>query len=157
MKTQLLLTSFAILLSSISFAATPAKPYTLGGILGDPTGFSAKYQLTEDTAVDGAIAWGFGGRSGTQIHGDYLQFHEGQISAGDAELDLYYGAGARIVSISGGGDNGKIAIGPRFPIGLLHRTENPNLEYFGEAALILDVVPSTSLDLDLAVGIRLRF
>lgn len=155
MKFQIVSVIVVTLVSIFSFAQS--KPYTLGAIIGDPTGFSGKYNLTEDTAIDGAVAWGFGGRSGTQVHADYLQFHEGQVSAGDAELALYYGAGGRIVSINGGGDNGKIAIGPRFPIGLLHRTDDPNLEYFGEAAIVVDLIPSVSLDLDLAVGLRMRF
>ena len=156
MKLKTAICAVLITSSSISLAAGDG-PYTFGGILGDPTGVSGKLDLPNDTAIDGAIAWGFGGRSGGRIHGDYLEIRRGQMSAGDADLDLYYGMGARLVSINGGGDSGKIAFGPRAPVGLLYQSEGPNMEFFGEAALILDVIPSVSVDLDLAVGVRLRF
>ncbi|MEZ0392790.1 MAG: hypothetical protein ACAH59_11290 [Pseudobdellovibrionaceae bacterium] len=132
-------------------------PFSLGAILGDPTGLSAKYDLSRNEAIDGALSWSSGSRTGVQMHGDYLRIHPGQIGAGNAQIDLYYGIGARLIGIDRGDHKGKVSLGPRAPIGLKHELRDPSIEFFGELALILDLIPSTSADFDIGVGARYRF
>ena len=146
------------LLSFFSISAVAGEgPWLVGGMIGDPTGFTAKYDLERNTAIDGALSYSLGGRSGAQLHGDYLKINPKIIDAGDTELDLYYGIGARMVTLSSGDDKGKLSFGPRVPVGLRHEIKNPSVEFFGEVAFILDVAPSTAADLDLMVGARYRF
>jgi len=132
-------------------------PLLVGGMIGDPTGISFKYDLEPNTAIDGGLSYSLGGRSGATLHGDYLIQRPKIVDAGDTELDLYYGIGLRMVTLSGGDHKGKLSVGPRVPVGLRHEIKDPSVEFFGEVALILDVAPSTAADLDLAIGARYRF
>ena len=145
------------LLISIPSFAKSLQGFSLGAMLGDPTGISGAYQLEQDVMIDGGLSYSFGGRSGVQIHSDYLRFMRGRLGAGDTDLDVYYGIGARLIAVSGGEHNGKVSIGPRAPLGLFHRAQDPNLDFFGEIAAILDLTPKTAVDLDIAVGLRFRF
>jgi hypothetical protein len=145
------------LLISMPCFANSLQGFSLGGMLGDPTGLSGAYQLRSDEMIDGGLSYSFGGRSGVQIHSDYLRFLRGRLGAGNADLDIYYGIGGRFIFVSGGEHNGKVSIGPRAPLGLFHRMTNPNLDFFGEIAAVLDLAPSTAVDLDIAVGLRFRF
>lgn len=148
----------SIVLGLISVSAFAGEgPWLVGGMIGDPTGFTAKYDLQRNTSIDGGLSYSLGSRSGAQLHGDYLKMNPKIIDAGNAELDLYYGIGARLVTLSSGDHKGKLSFGPRVPVGLRHEIKNPSVEFFGEVAFILDVTPSTAADLDLVVGARYRF
>jgi hypothetical protein len=138
-----------------AFAGT--GPFLLGAIVGDPTGVSGRYDLQKETSIDGALSYSLGGRSGAQIHGDYLKTKSKAVQAGDTSLDFYYGIGARLITLSSGDDKGRVSFGPRVPVGLKHEIKDPSVEFFGEVAFILDITPSTAADLDLAVGARYRF
>jgi hypothetical protein len=132
-------------------------PFLLGAIIGDPTGVSGRADFTNNRAIDGALSWSTGGRTGSQIHGDYLIIKREAIAAGQSDLDVYYGIGARLISLTSGDDKGKLNLGPRAPVGLKYELKDPSVEFFGEIALILDLVPSTGADVDLGVGARYRF
>lgn len=133
-------------------------PFLLGAILGDPTGVSGRADFTNNTSIDGALSWSSGGRNtGTQLHGDYLLIRPRALAAGDSFLDVYYGIGARLISITSSDHHGDLSIGPRAPIGLKYELNDPSVEFFGEVALVLDLAPSTGADLDLGVGARYRF
>jgi hypothetical protein len=151
-----LLFSFFVLLGS-SFSQAGQGPLLVGGVIGDPTGVSGKYDLEKNVAIDGALSYSLGGRSGAQIHSDYLKIQTNAVDAGDTELDLYYGIGFRMVTLSTGDDKGKLSVGPRVPVGLRHEIKDPTVEFFGELAFILDLAPSTAADLDIGVGARYRF
>jgi hypothetical protein len=147
-----------LLFSLLSLSAWAGQgPLTLGGIFGDPTGLSGKLDLGANDAFDGALSWSAGSRSGTQLHVDYLKFRPQSVEAGDTYLDFYYGIGARLISLNSGDDKGKIAFGPRAPIGLKHELRDPSVEFFGEVAVILNLTPASSADIDLGVGVRYRF
>jgi hypothetical protein len=139
------------------FAQAGQGPLLVGGVLGDPTGISGKYDLGQNIAIDGALSYSLGARSGAQLHSDYLKIQPNAVDAGDTELDLYYGIGFRIVTLSSGDNKGKLSVGPRVPVGLKHEIKDPSVEFFGEVAFILDLAPSTAADLDIGVGARYRF
>ena len=69
---------------------------------------------------------------------------------------MYYGIGGRIISYD---DTKKsvVALGPRGSLGLNYDFFNPNVEIFGELALVLEVAPSVDADIDFGVGARIRF
>lgn len=152
---KIILSALVLILAGPAFAGN--GPFTLGAILGDPTGLSGKLDLENDTAVDGALSWSSGTRTGLQIHSDYLKYQPGRVRAGDTNLDLYYGIGGRLITLNSGKEKGKLSVGPRAPLGLKHEIRDPSIEFFGEAALILDLVPSTVADIDLGIGLRYRF
>lgn len=151
-----------ILVSTITFlfclsAWAGNGPFSLGAIVGDPTGLSGKLDLSNTEAIDGALSWSGGSRSGIQMHGDYLRVMPGRIAAGDSDIDLYYGIGGRLIAIDKGDHKGKLSLGPRVPVGLRHELRDPTVEFFGELAFVLDLIPSTAADVDIGIGARYRF
>lgn len=149
--------SVIMMVLGLSTAHAGQGPFLLGGMIGDPTGISAKYDLSKLTSIDGGLSYSLGGRSGAQLHADYLVHRLDVIDAGDTELDVYYGIGARLITLSSGDDKGKLSFGPRVPLGLRHELSDPSVEFFGELAIILDLTPKTGADLDLSIGARYRF
>lgn len=147
----------ALILIFAKTASAGQGPFLLGVVLGDPTGLSGRMDLTNNAAIDGALSWSNGTRTGAQLHADYLKIRRSALAAGDTFLDVYYGIGARIISISSEKHKGELSLGPRAPIGLKHELKDPSVEFFGEAALILDLTPTTTADLDIGVGVRYRF
>lgn len=135
-----------------------ASEFQLGVMLGAPTGVSAKANLEENRSIDAALAYSLADELGLEFHTDYLveKAHTFSIQEGNL-LNLYYGIGARIVSITKGSHDGDTALGPRAPIGLTYQINNPRVEFFGELALAFDIIPSTNLDLEGGIGLRYRF
>ena len=130
----------------------------LGVVLGDPTGFSGRTSLDGQHSLEGALAYSTGHHSGLHVHGTYLWDRARVFSVErSGPIEMYYGLGLRLISINSGKHDGDIAIGPRAPLGVVYKINNPNLEFFGELSLALDVAPDTDVDLDAGVGIRIRF
>ncbi len=155
MKHVLSLLLFILLCSSAN-----ANPLGLGVIIGAPTGFSGKYLLSKVNSIDGAIAWSFGDDHAIHFHGDYLWQKNNVFSESDAVIDLFYGIGARFISRDpprGDDDDDTVRFGPRIPIGLRYMFREPRIEVFIEAALIFNLIPSTSVGLDVGLGGRYFF
>jgi hypothetical protein len=149
MKT-LLIFSFFSLLSFATFAAEGDKG--IGLILGNPTGLSGKYWLSESHAVDGGLAWSFGKHSNLSLHSDYLLHNQEAFFFNDTvPLDLFYGIGARMEF------DDDIELGVRIPVGLVHNLKQDSADVFAEIAPILDFVSRTGLELHFAVGGRYYF
>ncbi len=135
-----------------------ANDYQLGVILGAPTGISGKVNLKFKRSIDMALAYSLTDKQGLNLHADYLIENAYQfVTKKGKPLDLYYGIGARLVSLQSGKHDGEIALGPRAPIGLNYFLVDPKLDIFGELALAFDVFPDTNLDLEGGLGIRYRF
>lgn len=138
--------------------STYARDYQLGVVLGSPTGLSGKVALENNRSIDGALAYSLADDLGLELHADYLIEHARSFSInGSGPFELYYGIGARMVSIKKGKNDGDLAIGPRAPVGINYLLNNPNLELFAELALAFDVIPETNLDLEGGIGVRYRF
>ncbi|UOF02223.1 hypothetical protein [Bdellovibrio reynosensis] len=129
----------------------------VGAVLGDPTGLSARTAIDGQHSVDGALAYNSGTYSGLHLHLTYLRDRARTFATTEGPIELYYGLGLRLISVDKGKYDGDTALGPRAPLGLVYHFKNPNVEVFGEIALALDVVPRTDVDLDVGVGVRLRF
>jgi hypothetical protein len=124
----------------------------IGISLGNPTGLNGKYWLTNDTAVDGGLAFSFGKHTDVSIHSDYLFHKAGALYFKDEHpLDLYYGIGGRMEFA------GDIEIGIRVPVGLAYNVEANSADIFGEVAPIFDVLTKTGIELHLIVGARYYF
>lgn len=135
-----------------------AAELQLGIILGSTSGLSFKNELPENRAIDAALSYSIQGKYGLSLHGDYLfnrvrQFSFSQLSP----VFLYYGLGVRTLNIRTGTDEGSTRIGVRGPIGLHYRTTGPDLEFFGEAVPIIDLTPTSELNIDVGLGVRVIF
>jgi hypothetical protein len=149
MKRFLLLCSMLILCASISRAQN--KGFGLGIILGEPTGISGKYWLSNKTAIDGGLAWSFVNGTSFHLHGDHLWHVFDAIKAEQTTIPVYFGVGGRIKSGT------KSAFGVRIPGGIAVLVTSVPLDVFLEIAPILDLAPSTGLSANGGIGVRFFF
>lgn len=154
---KLILVLTMLLIVQTSFAK---EEYQLGVVLGSPTGISGKIGLGGNRSVDGVLAYSLADNRSLEFHADYLieNAHAFHINA-SSPLMLYFGIGARMAVIDHNHHrhDGDLALGPRAPIGLNYKIVNPNLEFFGELALCLDIVPETDASVEGGLGLRYRF
>ncbi len=147
---------FLLLLSLLGIEQARADA-AVGAVIGDPTGLSARVGLDGQHSIEGALAYSSSHYEGLHVHGTYLWDRARSFATTEGPLDLYYGLGLRLISINKGDRDGEIAFGPRAPLGLLYNFHNPNIEVFGEVSLAMDLTPKTDVDLDVGIGVRVRF
>ncbi len=148
-----------LLLSVTLFAASFAQAETAVGLMvGDPTGFTGRMSLNDHNSIDGAVAVSGGTYRGLQLHSTFLfdKFQSWEM-AKEGPMNLYLGIGARMIFINDGKYDGDVAFGPRAPVGMTYMWSDPKVEFFAEAALVLDVSPKVDADIDIGVGARFRF
>lgn len=149
-----------ILVGLISTCAFAQDKLGLGFILGEPTGFTVKYWLNEEHAIDGAAAWSFWDGDGFQLHSDFL-WHNFDLLADaageDGKLPVYFGAGARLKfreDEGRRGDDDHTVFGIRAPVGISYLFDGKPFDLFAEVAPILDLAPDVELNVSLAVGMH---
>lgn len=131
-------------------AVTPAQT-SVGVMVGEPTGLSAKQWLGQSTAVDLAVAWSFAGAGAFYVHLDYQQ-HFAITDVRPGSLSAFVGAGGKI-SIRAD----EFRLGARIPLGLYYAFDTVPLEVFLEIAPGLMIFPATTFDAGGGIGIRYRF
>lgn len=151
----------SVLLLAVFFvhvSQAKADPLALGVIVGTQTGFSFKYNFSPNRAIDGGISYSSDNDYGTAVHADYL-IDRARVFGVDevSPINFYYGIGARASNIRRGSDDGKTLIGVRAPFGLQYSIVNPNLDFFGELAPVLEVTPRSDVVVDAGIGLRYRF
>jgi hypothetical protein len=129
----------------------------IGAVLGDPSGLSVRFGLDSRHSIGGALAASSGYYDGTHLHVTYLTEHARSFGGRQGPVDLYYGLGVRLIDYRDKNNDNIVALGPRAPLGLIYNISNPDLEFFGEIALTLDLISKIRTDLDLGVGVRVRF
>lgn len=157
MKLRLSLLSLIACMAFFSNATEAKEQRAVGAVIGDPTGLSGRYTLDSSHSIEGALAYSTGFYNGLHIHGTYLWDRARSFETTEGPIDLYYGLGARLIMVSRGKEDGKIALGPRAPVGLIFNFADPQIEVFGELSLALDLTPKTDVDLDVGFGARIRF
>lgn len=121
----------------------------LGLILGEPTGASVKYWVSDNAAFDVGAAWSLADRNeALHMHTDIL-WHSWFRDT--KNLAFYYGVGGRVIFA----DDAEAGI--RLPLGLTYVFDSIPIDVFLEAAPILDLVPDTNLAGNGGVGIRYYF
>lgn len=150
MKRMLLLVLFTSLLS-INILSQE-KGFGLGIMIGEPTGISAKYWLNNSTALDFGLAYSlFHSNTSFSLHGDYV-IHNYDVIKSNYKIPIYYGVGGRIRSFSN-----KTYLGARGVGGVLYIDKNYPFDAFFEIVPVFNLLPETSLQLDLALGARYYF
>lgn len=129
-----------------------AHRFGAGLILGEPTGASLKYFLTETMAVDAAIGWGFHHETDLYVHGDFLWHKSDLFSVPEGRLSLYCGVGAR-VKLREGEDR----FGVRLPVGVSYMFEDTPVDIFAEVGPVLDFTPSVQGGFTAGIGARIWF
>lgn len=129
------------------------KGFGLGVMIGEPTGFSGKYWLSQNNALDFGLAYSFiKPRAAFSLHTDYL-FHSKSIFLDPIHFSTYYGFGVRIHF----SNNEKSILGARGVAGLLWMNRAAPFDIFLEFAPVFNLFPETSLHLDCALGARYYF
>ncbi len=132
-----------------------SNQFSLGANILTSTGLSAKYGLTNNTALTGMLGFSLYSNSGAvYLQGNYNKY--GSIDAFDVESGLlryYYGGGVNVTM----GNNGNAGIGGRIPLGLEYILEGAPLEIYMDLAPTLDVLPNTHFYLGGSLGLRYIF
>lgn len=129
----------------------------LGLIIGAPTGLSGEVLLNGNRSLDFAAAWNTWHYTGIHVHADYLFNQPAYGRIEDVPFYWYYGLGGRAILIDRGDHKDKMAIGPRVPLGTYIQSTDHRFKFFGEVSAVLDIIPSTDIDLNAAIGARFYF
>jgi hypothetical protein len=140
---------FIILISGYSLSQD--KKMGAGIILGEPTGFSFKYWLTEKTALDAGLAWSFVDANAFQIQADYLIHNFNLFNFPEGKLPFYFGIGGRVKF------SNDVTLGIRVPLGITWIFNDAAFDVFFEAVPILDILPETNFTISAAIGGRYFF
>ena len=138
---------FATLLIPAAYARTG-----VGIVAGEPSGFSFKRWLDEDTAIDAVIGWSLGDGD-LYLHSDYLWHRTVEDAKIGGDAPIFYGVGARLLLQ----DEGDSKVGIRIPVGMDFQFDNGRFDVFVEIAPIFNFVPETEFDLSGGVGARYYF
>lgn len=148
-KNILVIIGLIFILSSYTFSQN--KKIGVGIILGEPTGFSFKYWLTEKTALDAGFAWSFVDDNAFQIQADYLIHNFNLFKMPEGKLPFYFGIGGRLKF------SNDVKLGVRVPLGITWIFNDESFDVFFEVVPILDVIPETDFTISAAIGGRYFF
>lgn len=129
------------------------KGFGAGVMIGQPTGFSAKYWRSEINAIDFGLGFSFAkDDNGVHLHADYL-WHSFNAIQSNEKFVLYYGPGLKLVT----GKNNDARLGIRGVLGLEWMASQIPIDVFMEIAPVLNFVPGTGFKIDAAFGARYYF
>lgn len=152
MKKFVLLLLSAFLLMNVNTHAQD-KGFGAGIMIGEPTGFSAKYWLNETNALDFGLAYSFVRKdNAVSLHADYL-YHAFDLIKSSERIPVYYGFGARLRIV----EKEDTGLGARGVIGVAWLSSQVPVDVFIELVPVFNLFPSTSLNLDAAIGARFYF
>jgi hypothetical protein len=129
----------------------------LGIILGEPTGLSFKLWSSQTMAWDAGAAWSFVNGRYFQIHGDFLLHNFNLFKVDTGRMSLYYGVGARLKFGSNDTTGSDTTLSLRVPIGISYEFDKTPVELFLEIVPMLDLIPSTEVQMAGAIGFRYYF
>ena len=147
------------LLAFIPHTTHAQGPFGIGLIVGEPTGISGKYHLSDRNAIDGAL--GFSPFDRMRLHVDYLWLSR---PFGERRLVFSYGAGLAIGFGKRWVDGRRGVFGyvvqeaglaVRAPVGLAYMIPRTLLEVGCEIAPLLILGPEAGLGVDGGVILRI--
>lgn len=153
-----------VLLSAKQISAQ-SRGFGLGVIIGEPTGLSAKYWTSGNTAFDFGLGFSMGGdrlsnkykyytndNSRVHFHADYL-WHSFNAIQSSENFPLYYGIGARLNS----GGNYDASFGVRGVFGIAWYPHSTPIDLFVELVPVMQITPDVGFGIDAGFGIRYFF
>jgi len=151
-KSSLIILVFLFLFTNL-YSEEPNQLKTgVGFMFGEPTGLSGKFWIGETNAFAGGLGWHFvGPNDGFSLHLDYL-YHIDNTLQTNIRFPLYYGFGARIRE-----EGNDFGLGFRGVGGILFYPDELPIDIFFEVVPVFVLLPSTDLELDLALGARYYF
>lgn len=150
-----------LLIVCLSDAEAFDDKFGAGGIIGAPSGVSAKYIFEKYAAADAGFGWTTLSGKSLELHTDFLVNNYSlldnffDIKGGDQLL--YTGLGMRMKFENKIINNNTSTIGVRLPLGASYYFKSTPLEIFLEVAFIFDFVRSTAFDFQGGVGARYYF
>ena len=119
-----------------------------------PSGLSAKFWMSRDTAIDVFSEWDTTDKH-FQMHADYLMhdFEQFEFETEGTSMPLYFGLGLRLRTT----ESSATHIGIRIPIGVSYLWGIAPIDFFAEVGPRANIIPQTSFAVDIMVGLRYRF
>lgn len=142
--------------------------FGLGVVLGEPTGFTAKYWLQNPSAIDFGLAFTF--NNFFLIYADYLYHFPGVFGNQTqfiSELTPYVGGGLVLFFVTNNtpgmnlsyfqSNQGSVGLALRIPLGIEWTPSQVPLGVFLEIAPGIGVVPATFGIVQAGIGVRYYF
>jgi hypothetical protein len=144
---------------ALAAGGADARTWELGVILGEPTGLSAKYWTTPNTAIDFGAAWSFEKDGNFHLHCDYLYHNFDIFKVDEGSLPLYFGIGGRVRFEDDDplDEHSGTRVGLRMVLGLEYLVAQYPMSVFFEIAPIVDLAPKTEGSMNGGLGIRYVF
>jgi hypothetical protein len=150
--TPIVITAFAALLwSSAPARAESGNGFGLGLIVGQPTGITAGFGLSDNTMIDAALGLDWINDRDLYVHVEFDYYLPTLIKGSSVDLNAYLGIGGFVVN------HKDVGIGARAPFGLSLDFASVPLQIFGEAVLLVPLIPDVDLSVRGAVGFRYWF
>jgi hypothetical protein len=153
--------ALALALMMYTNAEAGKGPFSLGVIIGAPTGLSADFDLGSNRSLDAALAWSSGKYERMYFHMDHLWHHGSALP--DLDLPWYWGIGGRLLTRDDNRDRHQddddydAHLGVRLPLGVRYRVPDTAVTFFAEIAPVVDLVPDSGLQVTGGLGVRFRF
>jgi hypothetical protein len=132
-------------------ARAESGSFGLGLILGQPTGLTGAYELSDNTAIDAALGLAIFDDRDFYVHVEFLYFLPTLLRGDGIELSAYLGIGGFLVT------HNDPVFGARAPFGLSLDFTSAPLQIFLEASVLLALVPDVGGDVRGAAGFRYYF
>ena len=148
--------TFTMLMCFSTQTFASSNSFGIGFILGDPSGFTAKFFISGNDAIDAGI--GPSGRDGFYLYADYLRHFRNLFPV--PELAVYVGAGAGLHEHdeeSKHHEEDELSLEARPPLGIAYVFRQVPIEVFLELAPALELIPDIDFHLRGGLGARYYF
>jgi hypothetical protein len=134
-------------------AAPPDKRFGVGMMLGEPTGASFKYWLSDASAIDGLMGVSLEEDGDFTIQTDYLYHFNDLVRLNENKLAFYVGCGPRFVAR----DHEDNLFGIRTVGGVSYMFDKAPVDLFFEVGPVFDLTPDVEVRYTAGFGVRFWF
>ena len=132
---------------------TPDKRFGVGLMVGEPTGASLKYWLSDVSAIDGVVGISLVDDNDFSVHADYLYHLNDVIQLDQNRMSVYFGGGPRYKAR----DRKDDLFGIRAVGGVAYMFDDIPVDVFFEAGPVFDVSPDFEVRYTVGAGARFWF
>lgn len=122
-------------------------------MLGEPTGASLKYWLSDVSAIDGVVGISLDDHNDFTAHADYLYHFNDLIQFSENQMSVYVGGGPRFQAR----DRRDDLFGVRAVGGVAYIFDDIPVDVFFEAGPVFDLTPDFEVRYTIGVGARFWF